>query len=121
MMFKNDYQEGAHPRILQRLLETTLEQTTGYGEDAYCEAARERIRGLCASPEADVHFLVGGTQTNATVLAAALLPYQGVISADTGHIAVHETGAVEASGHKVIALTNRDGKIDAKQVRDYCE
>ena len=118
--FNSDYLEGAHPRILARLAETNLIQTPGYGEDEYCERARGLIRDLCGAPDADVHFLVGGTQVNATVLTAALRPYQGVVSADTGHIAVHETGAVEARGHKVLALPGRDGKIDAGQVSELC-
>ena len=118
--FNSDYLEGAHPQIMQRLMETNMDQTPGYGEDAYCEQARDTIRSLCDAPEADVHFLVGGTQTNATFLAAVLKPWQGVISADTGHIAVHETGAVEATGHKVIALPNVDGRITAGQVDECC-
>lgn len=118
--FNSDYLEGAHPRILERLADTNMAQTPGYGEDMFCERARNTIRGLCNAPDADVHFLVGGTQANATVLAAALLPYQGVISADTGHIAVHETGAIEASGHKVIALQNTDGKLSAGQISECC-
>ena len=118
--FNSDYLEGAHPRVLQRLLETNLEQTPGYGEDEYCARARRMLRELCEAPEADVHFLVGGTQTNFTFLSAVLKPWQGVISADTGHIAVHETGAVEATGHKVIALKNDDGKLDARAVSKYC-
>lgn len=118
--FNSDYLEGAHPRILERLADTNMAQTPGYGEDMFCERARNTIRGLCDAPDADVHFLVGGTQANATVLAAALLPYQGVISADTGHIAVHETGAIEASGHKVIALQNTDGKLSAGQISECC-
>lgn len=87
--------------------------------DPYCEAAREKIRELCQTPEADVHFLVGGTQTNTTVIAAALRPYEGVIAADSGHINVHETGAIEACGHKVLALPSEDGKITAEQVETY--
>ena len=118
ILFNSDYTEGAHPRILERLMETNLEQTTGYGEDAYCEAAREAIRKVCDAPEADVHFLVGGTQANFTVISSALKPYQGVLCADTGHINVHETGAVEACGHKVLALTGKDGKITAEQIRN---
>ena len=118
--FNSDYLEGAHPRIMQRLLETNMDQTPGYGEDAYCDQARATIRALCQAPEADVQFLVGGTQTNATVLAAILKPWQGVISADTGHIAVHETGAIEACGHKVIVLPNANGKISAAQVSECC-
>ena len=118
--FNSDYLEGAHPKIMRRLAETNLEQTPGYGEDAYCERARALIRQLCNAPDADVHFLVGGTQTNLTLLAAVLKPWQGAISADTGHIAVHETGAVEATGHKVIALSGRNGKLGADAVNEYC-
>ena len=120
ILFNSDYLEGAHPRILECLAQTNMVQTPGYGEDEFCERARATIRRLCDAPEADIHFLVGGTQTNATVLSAALLPYQGVISADTGHIAVHETGAIEAGGHKVIALANQNGKLDAGQVSECC-
>ena len=118
--FNSDYLEGAHPRIMRRLMETNLEQTPGYGEDDYCERARALIRDLCDAPDADVHFLVGGTQTNLTLLSAAIKPWQGVISADSGHIAVHETGAIEATGHKVIALAGEKGKLDAGQVEEYC-
>lgn len=118
--FNCDYLEGAHPRIMQRLMETNMEQHPGYGEDEHCERARKRIREMCKAPRAAVHFLVGGTQTNMTLLAAAIRPWQGVISPDTGHIAVHETGAVEACGHKVIALPNINGKLSAGQVSEYC-
>lgn len=118
--FNSDYQEGAHPRILQALLETNMVQTAGYGEDEYCARARELIRGVCHAPEADVHFLVGGTQTNFTLLSAALRPHQGAVSAASGHIAVHETGSVEATGHKVIALPPENGKITAAQVDECC-
>ena len=120
ILFNSDYLEGAHPRVMKRLMETNMVQTGGYGEDEYCAQARETIRRLCQAPRADVQFLVGGTQTNLTLLTAALRPYQGVISADTGHIAVHETGAVEACGHKVIQLPNQNGKLDAGQVSEYC-
>ena len=118
--FNSDYLEGAHPRIMQRLMETNLDQTPGYGEDAYCEQARATIRRLCKAADADVHFLVGGTQTNFTLLSAVLKPWQGVVSADTGHIAVHETGAVEATGHKVIALPDENGKLTAERVDRCC-
>lgn len=114
--FDSDYTEGAHEAVLQKLIETNMEQTEGYGCDPYCEAAREKIRQLCDKPEADVHFLMGGTQANTTVIASVLRPYQGVIAADTGHINVHEAGAIESSGHKVIALPSEDGKITAEQV-----
>ena len=119
--FNSDYLEGAHPAVLQRLIDTNMEQTIGYGCDPYCEGAREKIRAACAAPEADVHFLVGGTQTNTTVIASILRPYQGVVCAVSGHINCHETGAIESTGHKVIALPTGNGKITAKQVADYVE
>ena len=118
--FESDYLEGAHPRILARMLETNLDQTPGYGEDKICTHARKLICEKIAREDADVHFLVGGTQTNFTFLSAALRPHQGAICADSGHIAVHETGAVEATGHKVIPLPSDNGKIDAGQVSEYC-
>ena len=118
--FESDYLEGAHPRILARMMETNLDQTPGYGTDEICAHARELIRQRIARPDADIHFLVGGTQTNFTFLSAALRPHQGALSADTGHIAVHETGAIEAGGHKVIALPAVDGKLAAGQVSEYC-
>ncbi|MGO4528199.1 low specificity L-threonine aldolase [Paenibacillus sp. 2TAF8] len=115
--FECDYNEGAHERILQRLMETNMEQTSGYGTDAHCERARLLIRQACGNDDADVHFLVGGTQTNTTVIASILRPYQGVIAAVSGHIAVHETGAIEATGHKVLTAPSLDGKITAAQVQ----
>lgn len=121
IQFQCDYNEGAHPAILQRLMETNMEQTVGYSEDAYCEQARQLIREACQMPEAAVHFLVGGTQTNTTVIAHILRPHQGVIAADTGHINVHETGAIEHTGHKVLALPSEEGKITAQQVADAVE
>ena len=102
LSFASDYMEGAHPEILQRLAQTNLEQTAGYGLDIYSDAAREKIRAACRAPHAEVHFLTGGTQTNRTVISALLHPYEGVIAADSGHITVHEAGAVEAGGHKVL-------------------
>ena len=119
--FNSDYTEGAHPEILRLLEETNFQQTDGYGTDEWCSGARELIRAACGCPGADVHFLVGGTQTNTTVIAAALRSYEGVISADTGHINVHETGAVEHTGHKVLALPSVDGKITAEQVTSCME
>lgn len=116
--FNCDYNEGAHEKVLERLVATNMEQTEGYGCDEYCEAARRAILEKCKAPEAAVHFLVGGTQTNATVITAALRPHQGVVAAQTGHVNVHETGAIEACGHKVLALPTKDGKITAKQVDD---
>ena len=118
--FSCDYLEGAHPRVLELLRSSNFEQTPGYGEDKYCRQAAALIRSLCEAENAAVHFLVGGTQTNAAVISAALRAYQGVLSAESGHINVHETGAVEAYGHKVLALPAKDGKISGDQVRDYC-
>ncbi len=112
--FSSDYMEGAHPIILERLIETNKEKTSGYGTDAYSESARARIREACGAPLAAVHLLVGGTQTNATVLSASLASYEGVISVDTGHIATHEAGAIEYTGHKVITVAGRDGKLTAE-------
>ena len=119
--FNSDYLEGAHPSIMVKMAETNMVQTVGYGEDEYCEAAREKIKAACQAPEADVHFLVGGTQTNTTVIAAILRPWQGVISAVSGHINCHEAGAIESTGHKVITLPTGNGKITAQQVADYVE
>ncbi len=119
--FNSDYLEGAHPSIMVKMAETNMVQTVGYGEDEYCEAAREKIKIACQAPEADVHFLVGGTQTNTTVIAAILRPWQGVISAVSGHINCHEAGAIESTGHKVITLPTDNGKITAQQVADYVE
>ena len=114
--FTSDYMEGAHPLIMQRLMETNLEKTPGYGTDAYCEAAKAKIRSACHAPEAEIFFLVGGTQTNATVIDGLLQSYQGVIAAETGHIGVHEAGAIEFGGHKVLTLPHKNGKITAQQI-----
>lgn len=114
--FESDYTQGAVPEIIERLAATNMEMSPGYGEDKYCESAREKIRKEIAKPDADVHFLVGGTQTNLTFIASAIRPYQCVLCADTGHINVHETGAIEACGHKIIGLPSPDGKITAEQV-----
>lgn len=117
LSFSCDYMEGAHPRILRRLAETNSVKTPGYGLDDYCEAAREKIRRACGAPDAEVFFLVGGTQTNATVLDAMLQSYQGVVAAETGHVSVHEAGAIEYGGHKVLTLPHHCGKISAGQIR----
>ena len=114
--FNNDYSEGCHSEVLQRLLETNMVQTPGYGMDEYCAAAADMIRKLCKNDSLAVHFLVGGTQTNLTVISAALRPHQGVIGANTAHVQVHETGAIEATGHKVMGLPSDDGKISAAQI-----
>ena len=118
ILFQCDYHEGAHPKIMERLFSTNLEQTVGYGEDVYCAQAAAKIRKACGNEELAVHFLVGGTQTNVTVIDAALRSHQGVICAVSGHINVHETGAVESCGHKVLARPGKDGKLTAKQVEE---
>ena len=119
--FECDYAEGMHPAILDALIKTNEEQTPGYGVDTHCEHARELIKKACHREDVDVHFLVGGTQTNATIIAAGLRPYQGVLSAVTGHINVHETGAIESYGHKVPPLPSEDGKITAAQINEAWE
>ena len=116
LSFDSDYMEGAHAEILRRLTDTNMEQTAGYGLDPYSEAAREKIRKACRAPHAEIHFLSGGTQTNRIVISALLRPYEGVIAADTGHISVHEAGAIEAGGHKVLALPHADGKLSAEAI-----
>lgn len=121
LYFDSDYMEGAHPEILKRLSETNLQKHSGYGTDGICESAREKIREACGCPEAEVYFLVGGTQTNATVIRGLLRPCEGVLAADSGHISTHEAGAVEAGGHKVISIQNREGKLDAWDVKAYLE
>ena len=119
--FHNDYSEGCHPKVLEKLIATNLEQTPGYGEDIYCVQAAHMIRKLCGSDDLAVHFLVGGTQANLTVIAAALRPHQAALGPVSAHINVHETGAVEATGHKVLGVPSMDGKITAQQVRTVVE
>ena len=119
--FQCDYSEGAHPRILERMVQTNFEQTVGYGEDQYCAAAREAVKASIGRNDVDVHFLVGGTQANATVISSMLRPHQGVLCAATGHINVHETGAIEHGGHKVLALPATDGLLDAECIREAME
>lgn len=119
LSFSSDYEEGAHPLIMERLLTTNMEKTPGYGTDPYSASARAKIRTACGAPDAAVHFLVGGTQTNAAVIGTLLKPYEGVIAAKSGHIAVHEAGAIEFTGHKVIELLHSQGKLSAKTVEDY--
>ena len=114
--FTSDYTEGCHERILQRMMQTNLEQTPGYGTDYHCMNAARYIKTECGREDVDVHFLVGGTQTNLTLIDAALRPHQGAVCAESGHIHVHETGAVEATGHKCLTLPSSDGKITAEQV-----
>ena len=118
LSFGSDYMEGAHPEILQRLIETNMEQTAGYGLDEYSDMAREKIRKACRATHAEIHFLSGGTQVNRIVISALLRPYEGVIAADTGHITVHEAGAIECGGHKVLALPHADGKLTARAIEE---
>lgn len=113
LRFECDYGEGAAPAVLELLQKTNFDQTPGYGEDEYCAKAAAQIKRLCDAPDADVHFFVGATQANLTVIAAALKPWQGVLCADSGHIHVHETGSIEATGHKCLALPGKNGKITA--------
>lgn len=119
--FNNDYNHGAHPAILEMLGQINDKSYGGYGKDEWCEKAAQEIKKYMDCPEADIHFLVGGTQANYVVIASALRPYQGVICAESGHIHVHETGAVENCGHKVLALPHKDGKITAQQIRTEAE
>ncbi|WP_139902590.1 threonine aldolase family protein [Clostridium thermarum] len=115
--FKNDYSEGAHPRILQALIESNLEQTDGYGEDCYTAKAVELIKGKIKNKDVDIHFFSGGTQTNLTAISAFLRSHEAVIAANTGHILVHETGAIEATGHKIISMESDNGKLTANLIK----
>ncbi|MBE6997610.1 MAG: low specificity L-threonine aldolase [Ruminococcaceae bacterium] len=119
--FDCDYNESAHGAVLAAIAATAGEQHPGYGTDAHCARARDLIRSACDAPEAEVHFLVGGTQTNLTVIAAALRPWEGVIAPESGHIAAHETGAIEACGHKVLPLMHENGKLSAAAVAQAVE
>ncbi len=119
LSFVNDYSEGAHESILRRLLETNMEKLPGYGTDVYCETAKEKIRLACDCPNADIYFLVGGTQTNKVIISSLLASYQGVIAACTGHIGTHEAGAIEDTGHKVLELPQTQGKISASKLKEY--
>lgn len=121
LSFASDYVEGAHEAILQKLLETNYEKLSGYGSDSYSELAREKIREACCAPDADVWLLVGGTQTNQIVIDTMLKPYEGVISAETGHVNGHEAGAIEYTGHKVLALPPHDGKLNSEELRAYLD
>ena len=119
ILFHNDYSEGCHEKLLEALVKTNMEQTPGYSEDGYCASAARKIRECCGREDLTVHFLVGGTQTNLTVIAAALRAHQGVLCADSGHVNTHETGAIEATGHRVQGLPSLYGKIRGEQVREY--
>ena len=119
--FASDYEEGAHPAIIANLERTNFFKTLGYGTDEFSESARQKIRKACNSPDAEIYFLVGGTQTNAVVINAILKSYEGVLAPDSGHISVHEAGAIELGGHKVLTLPNRTGKILAEDVKNFIE
>ena len=119
--FECDYIAGAHPEILKRLAETNMESLPGYGMDHYTENAKEKIKAACGLPDAQVELLVGGTQTNAVVISTMLRDWEGIIAADSGHVSVHESGAIEFTGHKVIELPSVDGKLEADTVRAYLE
>ncbi|MSS12775.1 threonine aldolase family protein [Bifidobacterium tsurumiense] len=121
LSFSSDYMEGAHPQILESLVETNMVQTAGYGLDEFSESAKAKIREACSTPDADIFFLVGGTQTNATMIDAMLRSYQGVIAAETGHISVHEAGAIEFGGHKVLQMPHYDGKLRAADIQSCVE
>jgi len=119
--FDSDYMEGMSPAILKRMEEINLTQNVGYGLDGISESARDRIRKACGITEGDVFFLSGGTQTNAIVIKCLLKPYEGVIAAHTGHVSIHEAGAIEAGGHKVLEIEGHDGKLKAEDVKEYVE
>ena len=121
LYFENDYCEGAHQLILKRLTESNMEKVPGYGMDPYCSQAKEKIRNACGCPDGEVFFLVGGTQTNAVVIASMLNRYEGVLCAVTGHINAHEAGAIEFTGHKVLPLPQYDGKISATDLKEYLQ
>lgn len=119
--FDSDYMEGAHPEVMRRLVQTNLIQSSGYGTDEYTRRARRKIAEACGKPDADVWFLVGGTQTNATVIDGLLRWHEGVLAAESAHIAVHEAGAIEASGHKVLTLPSHSGKVDVDEVKQFID
>ena len=120
LFFRNDYSDGAHPSVMEALCRTNLELTAGYGMDPYCREAEDTIRDLCAAPSAAVHFIVGGTHANKTAIGAFLRPYEAIIAADSGHINVHEAGAVEQDGHKICPIPSPDGKLTADKIRNLC-
>ena len=119
--FENDYNTGAHPKILERLMQTNMEPLSGYGTDKYCQSAADKIKSACNCPQAQIHFLVGGTQTNAVVISSMLSSFEGVVAADTGHVSLHEAGAIECTGHKVLNVPNHQGKIDGDELKEYLE
>ena len=119
--FESDYTTGAHPEILHKLLESNNEHMSGYGSDRFTESAKNKIAGMCNCSAKDVFLLTGGTQTNAVVISTLLRDYEGVVAADTGHVALHEAGAIEYTGHKVLTIPHVDGKIQATDLEKYLE
>lgn len=121
LYFENDYSEGAHGKVLEALVKTNYEKLSGYGTDDYCERAKEKIKAACKCDDAEVYLLVGGTQTNQLIIDTTLNAYEGVVAVETGHVATHEAGAIEYTGHKVLTIPNHDGKMDAEELKDYLE
>lgn len=121
LFFECDYNIGAHPKIIQKLIDTNFEKLSGYGNDLYCRSAVNKIKNACDCPNADIYFMVGGTQTNRVVIGTMLNGHEGVISAKTGHINIHEAGAIESTGHKILEVPSRDGKIIVKELNAYLE
>ena len=121
LFFVNDYGYGAHPKVLEHLTETNMQPLTGYGNDEITASAAEKIKAACSCPEGQVYFLTGGTQTNMVVIDALLRPYEGVVASSCGHVNVHEAGAIESTGHKVLTIPHKNGKLDADDLREYIE
>ena len=121
LFFVNDYGYGAHPKVLEHLMETNMEAVSGYGNDKFTASAAEKIKKACSCPEGQVYFLTGGTQTNMVVIDALLRPYEGVVASSCGHVNTHEAGAIESTGHKVLTVPHKNGKLDADDLRDYVQ
>ena len=121
LFFENDYGYGAHPKVLEHLMETNMEAVSGYGNDKFTASAAEKIKKACSCPEGQVYFLTGGTQTNMVVIDTLLRPYEGVVASSCGHVNTHEAGAIEATGHKVLTVPHKNGKLDADDLRDYVQ
>lgn len=119
LSFENDYSEGCHPQVLEALVKTNMEPLPGYGSDSYSEEAKKKIKKVLHNDDADIYFLTGGTQTNETIITSLLKPYEGVVAAETGHIAVHEAGAIENHGHKVLTIPSYEGKMKASDLNEY--